>query len=302
MAAREAWHVGRTMRVLELLAFAPLSAPQLAAAMDAHPRTVRRVLERLVAEDYLTRSDDARRIYTPTMRLVALAGQVVEHSDLARRARPYAALLHERTARSRSRRPELQPVLCVVHCAGDARDSRRACVSSCPPTAPPAGRRCSRGATAWRESVLAEPLARFTGRTVVDPAALRAQLAAVRDGGRAVEDGEYQAGVRAVAAPVLAADGQSALAALSVSGRGLDSPAWARTSSAAPPTSAGDLRGLPCGRARRRARRVRHRGDASAGRAAAAQRRPDPERLCCARLRRAGRRARPRRAGAGGCC
>src|ERR1700712_598625 len=97
MASGETWHVGRTLRVIELLALSPLSAPQVAAALHAHPRTVRRVLERLVEDEYLTRSDDARRIYAPTMRLVALAGQVIERSDLARRAQPYIALLHERT-------------------------------------------------------------------------------------------------------------------------------------------------------------------------------------------------------------
>jgi predicted ArsR family transcriptional regulator len=52
--AAEAWHVGRTLRVVELLAFAPLSAPQLARALGAHPRTVRRVLARLVEDEYLT--------------------------------------------------------------------------------------------------------------------------------------------------------------------------------------------------------------------------------------------------------
>jgi len=34
------------MRALEMLAFSPLSAPQLAAAIDTHPRTMRRVLAR----------------------------------------------------------------------------------------------------------------------------------------------------------------------------------------------------------------------------------------------------------------
>jgi predicted ArsR family transcriptional regulator len=47
----EAWHVARTMRVLELLACESLSAPQLAEALGAHPRTARRVLEQLVEEE-----------------------------------------------------------------------------------------------------------------------------------------------------------------------------------------------------------------------------------------------------------
>jgi DNA-binding IclR family transcriptional regulator len=46
----EAWHAARTLRILELLAFQPLSAPQLADALGAHPPTVRRVAERMVGE------------------------------------------------------------------------------------------------------------------------------------------------------------------------------------------------------------------------------------------------------------
>jgi len=222
MAAGEAWHVGRTLRVLELLAFAPLSAPQLAAAMDAHPRTVRRVLERLVAEDYLTRSDDARRVYAPTMRLVALAGQIVENSDLARRARPYAALLHERTgAVAHVVVPSYRSVLCVVHCAGDARDEPPRVRELVPAHCTAGGKALLAWREPWRDSVLAQPLQRFTDRTIVDAAVLREALAVVRDTGRAVEDGEYQDGVRAVAAPAIAGDDGSVPAAVSVSGRGL---------------------------------------------------------------------------------
>src|SRR4051794_27733325 len=88
-AMAEAWHVSRTMRVLELTAFSPLSAPQVAAALHAHPRTVRRVLNQLTDDGYLQYSDDGRRVYEPTMRLVALAGQVVDTSRLAVRGQPF---------------------------------------------------------------------------------------------------------------------------------------------------------------------------------------------------------------------
>jgi DNA-binding transcriptional ArsR family regulator len=57
------------MRVLELLAFGSLSAPQVAAGLDAQPRTVRRVLNRLAEEGYVTLRDGRRRTYEPTMRL-----------------------------------------------------------------------------------------------------------------------------------------------------------------------------------------------------------------------------------------
>ena len=79
----EALYVARTMQVLELLAFQPLSAPQVAATLQIHPRTARRLLVRLHEEGYVTRSDDARRLYAPSMRVVALAGQIAVRAPQA---------------------------------------------------------------------------------------------------------------------------------------------------------------------------------------------------------------------------
>jgi DNA-binding IclR family transcriptional regulator len=77
MSAPEAWHVTRTLRAMELLAVAPRSAPELADALGVHVRTARRVLKRLESEGYVALTADRRRRYRPTMRIVALAGQVV---------------------------------------------------------------------------------------------------------------------------------------------------------------------------------------------------------------------------------
>src|SRR3954451_13586200 len=97
MPPPEAWYAARAMQALETLAFQPLSAPQVAAALQVHPRTARRLLNRLRDEGYLTRSDDARRLYAPTMRIVALAGQILQRALLAERAVPFVAALHDDT-------------------------------------------------------------------------------------------------------------------------------------------------------------------------------------------------------------
>src|SRR5690349_4795944 len=116
MRPPEAFYVARTLQALEVLAFQPLSAPQLAAALQVHPRTARRLLTRLLEEGYVTRSDDARRLYAPTMRIVALAGQVVEHAELPRAAVPYVARLHELTgATAHLAVPSYRSALCLVH-------------------------------------------------------------------------------------------------------------------------------------------------------------------------------------------
>ena len=66
-------------------------------------------------------------------------------------------------------------------------------------------------------AVLAGPFNSFTNYTLTDPAALRGQIARIREQGYAVDDMEHELGIRCVAAPVFRADG-SVFAAVSVSG------------------------------------------------------------------------------------
>jgi DNA-binding IclR family transcriptional regulator len=66
-----AYFVTRTVRALELLAFGPLSAPQLAEAMQVGVATARRMLWRLAEEEYVVQLDEPRRRYALTPRLVA---------------------------------------------------------------------------------------------------------------------------------------------------------------------------------------------------------------------------------------
>jgi DNA-binding IclR family transcriptional regulator len=209
------------MRILELLAFSSLSVPQLALALHAHPRTVRRVLAQLLEDEYVTVTDDGRRMYSPTMRLVALAGQVVDGSPLARRGRPYIALAHERTgATAHLLVPSYTSVLCLAHCGDPAEDVRPRLRELVPAHCTAGGKLLLAWRDRWRESLLAHPLERVTSHTVTDVRALRAELELVRREGYATEDGELQPKVRAVAAAVRA--GGDIIAALAVSGRRLD--------------------------------------------------------------------------------
>jgi IclR family transcriptional regulator, acetate operon repressor len=212
----EALYVARTMQVLELLAFQPLSAPQVAATLQIHPRTARRLLVRLHAEGYLTRGDDARRLYMPSMRVVALAGQIAARSPLTVRALPAVARLHEETgADAHLAVPSYLSALCIVHAAGacGARAHARELVPAhCAAT----GKALMGWRQPWRDSVLDHPLDRYTEHTLVDRAALARDADATRARGYAVEDEEFEDGVRAVAAPVFV--GGEAVAALGASG------------------------------------------------------------------------------------
>lgn len=219
MSAPESWYATRTMQAIELLAFQPCSAPQVAAALQVHPRTARRLLNRLVADGYLTRSEGERRVYAPTMRIVALAGQVVERAELAHVALPVVSRLHEEIGGAAHLVvPSYRSALCLVHrAAGSAaaivKPQLRELVP-CHCTA--AGKVLLAYRDRWRESVFSVPVERHTERTLVDSDELRRETLRIRQRGYALEDREYQPDVRAVAAPVFSDDGE-AVAALGVS-------------------------------------------------------------------------------------
>jgi DNA-binding IclR family transcriptional regulator len=70
----------RTLSALELLAFMPSSAPVVADHLQVHPRTARRLLKQLAADEWVVRRDDGR--YALTLRLMAMAGQALARWEL----------------------------------------------------------------------------------------------------------------------------------------------------------------------------------------------------------------------------
>jgi IclR family transcriptional regulator, KDG regulon repressor len=217
MSAPEAWHVTRTLRAMELLAVRPRSAPELADALGVHVRTARRVLKRLDSEGYVALTDDRRRRYRPTMRVVALAGQVVERAELPVTALPHVTALRERVGAScHLCVPSHLFALCLVHDEGKSGGACRPHLRELVPChCTAAGKALLAWRDAWRDAVLEQPLASFTDRTNVGPESLRRELARTVARGYSVEDREYDGATRALAAPVFA-ETDEAVAALAV--------------------------------------------------------------------------------------
>ena len=226
MSAPEAWHVTRTLRAMELLAVAPRSAPELADGLGVHVRTARRVLKRLESEGYVALSDGRRRRYRPTMRIVALAGQVVERAELTQTAVPHVTALREQLGRGcHLCVPSYLSALCLVHDAGDIGSGCRPHLRELVPChCTAAGKALLAWRESWREAVLAEPLASFTDRTTTGPESLRRELGRTVARGYAVEDREYEPDTRSLAAPVFGETGE-AVAALAVVAPTADMPA-----------------------------------------------------------------------------
>jgi IclR family transcriptional regulator, acetate operon repressor len=226
VSAPEAWHVTRTLRAMELLAVAPRSAPELADGLGVHVRTARRVLKRLESEGYVLLSDDRRRRYRPTMRIVALAGQVVERAELTQTAVPHVHALREELGRGcHLCVPSYLSALCLVHDAGDVGSGCRPHLRELVPChCTAAGKALLAWRESWRDAVLAESLESLTDRTTTGPESLRRELGRTVARGYAVEDREYEPDTRGLAAPVLDATGE-AVAALAVVAPMADLPA-----------------------------------------------------------------------------
>lgn len=207
----------RTLRAMELLAVRPRSAPELADALGVHVRTGRRLLGRLESEGYVALTGDRRRRYRPTMRVVALAGQVVERAELTSVALPHVAALREELGEgSHLCVPSYLSALCLVHEAGESAGCGRPHLRELVPChCTAAGKALLAWREPWRDAVLAEPLERFTDRTTVGPQSLRRELGRTVARGFSVEDREHDPVTRGVGAPVVCASGET-VAALSV--------------------------------------------------------------------------------------
>jgi DNA-binding IclR family transcriptional regulator len=220
VSAPEAWHVTRTLRAMELLAVAPRSAPELADGLGVHVRTARRVLKRLESEGYVVLGDGRRRRYRPTMRIVALAGQVVERAELTQIAVPHVLALRDQLGRDcHLCVPSYLSALCLVHApAGPGEGARPHLRELVPCHCTAAGKALLAWRDSWRDAVLSQTLEPCTDRTTTGPESLRRELARTVARGYSVEDREHEDDTRGLAAPVFSETGEAVAAIAVVAG------------------------------------------------------------------------------------
>jgi IclR family acetate operon transcriptional repressor len=213
MSATEAFFASRAMQALEVLAFGPATATRVADELQVHPRTARRLLNRMVHDGWLIRRDGPRPTYTPTLRIVALAAQLAQRAPLVRLGLQAAAQLHAQTGfRVHLAVPSYRSALRLVRADGAVEAVR----DLAPAHTIAAGKVLLAFRLPWADAVLAAPLPAATDRTITDPGALRAQLDRVRQLGFAAEDEEFAPRRRALAVPVVG-EGDAVIAALAVS-------------------------------------------------------------------------------------
>ena len=204
-ATRHLAAVERATRVLDALAAAggELGTNELARACDINASTVSRLLATLAAAGYVEHVAATGR-YRLGVRLVQLGQAVLARLDVRERARPLLEALAGRTGETATLSlPSERDAVTADFVPGPASVISVARV----------GRPSVPHATAVGKAMLAfgphgfdalgdAPLARYTSATIVDRAALRREVAAVRDRGYATAAGEREADLNALAAPV----------------------------------------------------------------------------------------------------
>jgi IclR family acetate operon transcriptional repressor len=202
-----AQHVARTLRTLELLAGSPQTQADIARQLAIHRRTARRLLARLVAEGYAEPTRRGRQAaFIATPRLAVLGRQVADGLDLVAIGRRHlreianADLLTRFIALIGADGTRLA----YVDDRGVESPSRGAgpAALTAPLHATAAGKVFLSADTTLLGEILNQEMLAFTTSTLVSRADLLLDLAAVRARGYAIEDGEYHAATRAVAAGV----------------------------------------------------------------------------------------------------
>ncbi|MGA8355429.1 MAG: IclR family transcriptional regulator [Solirubrobacteraceae bacterium] len=221
MAEFEPYHVTRTMHTLELLAERPLTQAELADALQIHRRTARRLLAPLVTAGYATRIGERRPRYAATLKLVGLAGAVVERADLVQLAYPHVVQLRDLTGEAAHLCvPRDDGVMHLVEESGESVVTVKPAIGQIVPYHCTAvGKALLAHRVGSLKRVFEAGLPRHTPYTLVEPAGLLFDLTTVRARGYAVDDRENDLELRCVAAPVMDSHGQA------VSAVGVSAPA-----------------------------------------------------------------------------
>lgn len=219
MSSREeVQSVRKAVRILDLLATAaPLSPADVAARLGIARPTVYRLLGTLEAEGAVERHDG---LYSPGPSLLRWAGAYLSRHPLVTLARPFLEELRDRTGETACLfvRQGAQRV-CIDK--ADSPQALRRFIEvgmTMPLHAGSAGKVLLSGLPDEEvAALLARGMPALTGRTIVRPEEMLAELARIRAEGVAVSLAEREEGLASISAPVFGMDGQMK-AAIGVSG------------------------------------------------------------------------------------
>ena len=219
-ARRSVQSVDRALDLLEALVAAEgeVAITALATRTGLHVSTVHRLLATLLRRGYVRQNPETSRYYAGA-KLATLSEGRSRFGELRLRARPLLRSLTEATRETANLvvLDDLQAVYIEFTAVGNRT----------PLHATGAGKALLANLPAARRDALLErlDLRGYTSRTIVDRAALRRTLDEVREKGYALDDEEYDEGVRCVAVAVVGPPGKDATVGAPVAALSISAPA-----------------------------------------------------------------------------
>jgi IclR family transcriptional regulator, KDG regulon repressor len=210
--------VERAMQILSCFDQNPqLGVSEIAQATGLHKATTHRLLMTMLNSGFLERAADGER-FRLGLRLMEMGLGALRNLDVRRAAYPYMQQLVDRFQETCTLsvfdRDQMLYVEVIYgehsltiaarvgrHLPAHCTASGKVFLAFLPPEV--------------TEPILAGPLAVYTEKTIVSPDVLRKELALVRRRGYAVTDEEFEAGIRAISAPIRDIDG-NVIAAMSL--------------------------------------------------------------------------------------
>jgi DNA-binding IclR family transcriptional regulator len=192
---------------------------EIAQEVGLHKATAHRIMTTLLNFGYLERTADEQK-YRLGVHLVALGFKVIRRMDVRREALPYMAQLVEQWDETCDLGLFDQGQVFYIEVI---RGSHTLTIAAAVGQRLPA--HCTASGKLFLahipphdlDALLSQPLTCYTDKTITEPNMLRQQLAVIRRQGYGGDDEEYEAGIRAVSAPIYNHEGE-VVAAMSVPG------------------------------------------------------------------------------------
>jgi DNA-binding IclR family transcriptional regulator len=191
-----------------------VSITELANTLDMDKSTVSRLVKTMVSRDYIQPEAGTRR-YVIGRRLYRTSWQLLNKMPVREKARPYLYRLMRQTGECSHTAVYSEGKVLVIDDV-EAEASLRV-VGQTGRLIPLHCTALGKILLAFGEYMFPETLTAFTGYTITDPERLRAHLVEVCRNGYALDDEEYDPGIRCMAAPVYDSMGMM-IAAIGISG------------------------------------------------------------------------------------
>ncbi|MGD0706925.1 MAG: IclR family transcriptional regulator [Anaerolineaceae bacterium] len=208
--------LARGLKILDILGQAQdgVSITELANTLGVDKGSASRLMSTLVCHGYAEKDETTRRFHLGSQ-VVTLSRSVLTHRPLREAAKPYLHQLMERTGEcAHLAIPAQGKVLYIDQVESPATLRVNAQVGTMNPLHCTA---LGKALLAFGDLELPSDLTSFTPRTITDPEMLRRHLNEVRQHGYAVDDEEFDIGVRCIAVPVFDFRGK-AVGAIGISG------------------------------------------------------------------------------------